>query len=174
MKRMKLVGLFSTVLTLALLATVSWADEPEGEPVLTSPPEDIPGLVLVGVSQQFAPTLNGAFSGAGTLTVNGVAMPVTIISEPLVLADGLDNYGRLVGTKTTLIDFGNGDTLTTVDEVFLTPTEPGWYSVQATMTVTGGTGVFANATGVIDTTGIIQTDGESAQALWLMEGRILS
>jgi len=175
MKPMKLVWLFSTVLTLGLMGAASWADDPDPGDQGGPPPEpDIQGVALAGVINQFAPSLDAAFNGFGPLAINGVSAQCSIISQPLDLSNQTDNFGRLVGKKTTLLDFGNGDTLTTEDAVLLTPTESGWYSAQATMTVTGGTGVFANARGVIDASGLIQTDGSSVQALWLVEGRVLT
>jgi hypothetical protein len=177
MKRVKLVWLFSTVLTLALTAAVSWAEEPDpmdpGE--IGAPVETIePGVGVAGSSEQFANALNGAYSGTAMLTVDGVTIPVSIISQPLDLAELPDNFGAYAGTTTTLLDFGDGNTLTTEDELLLTPTEEGWYSAHSTMTITGGTGLFANARGVIDGYGAIQLDAGIARAMWLLEGRILS
>jgi len=177
MKRVKLGWLFTTVLLLAMPAAMSWADHTEpGDPGEIVAPADLiaEGVGVAGSSEEFANTLDGAFSGMANLTVNGVTLPVQIQSQPLALAELPNNFGELNGIKTTLLDFGDGNTLTTVDEVSLLPTEAGWFSAHATMSITGGTGVFANARGFIDAYGVIQTDGGVAHAVWLLEGRILA
>ena len=169
MKRATWVWLGSTAMALALLATASWADVPErGEPV--DPADQT--ISIAGVSQELSPSLDGARSGAARLTINGESYEVTILSDPLVLADGPDNFGNLVGTMAHFIDFGNGNTVSTVDEMILTPTVPGWFQVAGKMTITGGTGIFSNIRGLIDVEGLIQLDGPGAIALSLMEGTI--
>src|SRR5437764_1054950 len=114
MKKATLVWLGSAVMALALLATASWADEPD--PV--GPPDQ--GLSLVGVSQQFSASLDGARSGAANVTIKAVPYAVAIDSAPLAMDDLTDNYGRLVGTGATVIDFGDGNKLYTMDEVRFT------------------------------------------------------
>jgi hypothetical protein len=177
MKRVKLVWLFSTMLTLTLMAAASWAQEPDPGDEGGSPPPPAPaiqGVGLAGVSQEFASSLDGAFIGTAFIALNGERVPVTITSEPLVLADSLDNFGRLVGTKTTLLDFGDGNTLTTSDVVLLTRTGQGFFSAQETMTILGGTGFFAGASGFLDAYGIFDTNDSMVHAQWLIEGTVLT
>jgi hypothetical protein len=164
MKRMRLVWICSAVLALALTATASWAQAPGDQ--------DIPGVAIAGVSQEFAPVWGGPFSGSGTVAINGISYPIAVTSNALALSDLPDNFGRFVGTTEHVLDFGDGNMLMTTDEVLLTPTQPGWFLVQATMTIAGGRGMFAGAAGQIDVYGQMQSDGTSAATMWLMEGRV--
>jgi hypothetical protein len=167
MKKAALIWLGSAVAAVALLATAGWSDVPEREDPGT-PSEGGPSLAAI--SQQFSPTLGGARSGVANVTINGITYPVTIESQPLELAEGPDNFGRLVGIGGSVIDFGDGNTLITADEVRFTPTQPGWFQIAATMTITGGTGIFAQANGVLDAAGIAHLEGDGVVSEWLIEG----
>jgi hypothetical protein len=170
MNRMTLGWLGGAVLTLGLMAAASWADDPAP----MDPPEpDVPGMAIAGVSQEYAPTLDGAYVGSAVLTVNGVPLPVTIASSPLTLAELPDNFGRIVGTSAHYLDFGGGNTITTEDEVRFSPTQPGWYLVTATWKITQGTGMFANAGGEIGVYGEIHVDEAGVTAMSYLDGRIL-
>jgi hypothetical protein len=172
MKKATLVWLGSTVATLALLATASWADVPErGEPQEPVSPVD-QTISMMGVSNELATSLDGARSGAARFTINGESYEVTIYSQPLELAELPDNFGNWNGTTSHLLDFGNGNTITTVDVVSLSPTIPGWFNVAGTMTIVQGTGIFANIGGVLDFHAVTQLDGDKSITQSMIEGTV--
>ena len=172
MKKATLVWLGSTVATLALLATASWADVPErGEPQEPVSPVDLT-ISMMGVSNELATSLDGARSGAARFTILGQSYDVTIYSQPLDLAELPDNFGNLNGTTSHLLDFGNGNTITTIDVISLAPTIQGWFNAAGTMTIVGGTGIFANIGGVLDMHGVTQSDGASVITLSHIEGTV--
>jgi hypothetical protein len=170
MKRMQPVGLCSAALTLALalMATASWAQEVE--------PADQPdqAIHLIGVSAESSTALDGAFAGFATLSFAGTTFPVNTSSLPLALTAQPDNAGRIVGSSGHLFDFGNGDTLNTIDAVHLFGSGSGFFRVFETMTITGGTGRFQNASGEIEAYGVIQMDGLFVVAQWSLEGDLKS
>jgi len=168
MRRMRLNWICLALLASALMATAGSAQG------LTSGgpgDQDVQGIVISGVSQEFAPVWGGPFTGSGNLTVDGIGYPVAVTSNSLSLAELPDNFGRFMGTTVHVLDFGDGNKIMTSDEVVLTPTQPGWFLVTATMTITGGTGMFSSAIGQIDVYGQMASDGTTATTLWLMEGR---
>jgi hypothetical protein len=167
MKRMKWVWTCSTVLLLALTTTASWAQE--GMP--GELPE--PGIAVVGFSQETAPALDAAYVGTAELNVNGESYQVESSSTPLVLTGQVDFLGRLVATSSHVYRLADGSTLTTVDELRLLPTQPGWFMVRGTMEITGATGIFANGQGTIDVWGQIQIGETEITAISLLDGRIL-
>jgi hypothetical protein len=171
MKRMKLVRLFPVMLTLVVMTSVCWADDPDPDPV---PPSDdsIQGIALSGVSQESAAALDGAYVGSTALTIGGVPGEAVSISDPLALTGAVDNFGCLVGRSAHVFNLGNGNTFTTVDDLRLLPTQPGWFLVYGTMEVTAGTGKFAQVHGKIDVYGEIHVDETSVTAMSLLEGRI--
>lgn len=171
MKKAALVWLGSAVMAVSLLATASWADTPER----IDPPNLNDGYpFVVAISQQFSATLDGARSGYAHVRINGVTYPVAIESQPLQLADLPDEFGRMVGIGVSVLDFGDGNVLTTSDEVYFTPAEePGWFQVAATMTVTGGTGIFAQAGGLLSASGAAHLENDGVVTQWLIEGTIL-
>jgi hypothetical protein len=80
----------------------------------------------------------------------------------------------MVGIGVSVLDFGDGNVLTTSDEVYFTPAEePGWFQVAATMTVTGGTGIFAQAGGLLSASGAAHLENDGVVTQWLIEGTIL-
>jgi hypothetical protein len=166
MKRIKLVWMCSALLTMALVATQIRADDPP--PVF---PEE-QGIVLSGLSQESSTSLQGAYSGTAVLSINGETLEVISSSDPLVLTGLVDYLGQAVATSAHMFNLGNGNTLTTVDEVRLLPTQPGWFVVNGTMQITGGTGIFANADGNIAVYGQIHVDEFSVDAMSLLEGRV--
>ena len=165
MKRTRWMWICSALLASGLMATASWAQVPT-----PGGPED-QGIPISGVSQELAPVWGGPFAGAATLTIDGISYPVAVTSNSLVLADLPDNFGRLVGTTEHVLDFGDGNLIRTSDEVLLTPTQPGWFLVQATMKITSGTGMFSSASGEIAVYGNMAADGSTATSLWLIDGR---
>jgi len=167
MKQLKLVWLYSTVCLLALMATASWAQD---EPPPVEPEE---GLVVIGVSQETASSLEGPYAGSAVLNILGESFDVQSFSDPLVLTGEIDYQGRLVATSAHVFQLADGSTLTTVDELRLLPTQPGWYAVYGKMEITGATGIFANGHGTIDVWGQIQIDDTTVTAMSLLEGRIL-
>jgi hypothetical protein len=164
MKRRGYIGICFALLVSAFLVTTCSAQ---------SPPTDQPitGIAISGVSEEVAPVWGGPFNGTGTLAINGISMPVAVTSNSLLEDMLLDNFGRIQATTEHVLDFGDGNTIRTSDEVFLTPTQPGWFLVQATMKIVSGTGMFATISGEIGVYGSLQSDGVTGTSLWLMDGR---
>jgi hypothetical protein len=170
MKKATLVWLGSTVMALSLLATASWADDPEPEPELPPPADQT--ISLAGVGQVFAPSLDAPRTGSATLTINGVPYAVDISSQPIDLALLPNNFGQFVGTWVTVLDVRGYGSIMTQDIHFSTPTQDGWLNDLFTMNIIGGTGAFANITGMIDGSGVTHVDGDRVESLWLLEGAV--
>jgi len=156
----------ASLLALTLIAVGSRADEPE--PVI---PDD-PGIGVVGVVQASAASWQGPYAGTVGLNLNGESLDATISSELLLLTGLIDNFGRQVVTSSHTFDLGNGHTFSTVDDLFVIPTQPGWYTVVGRMQITSGTGNFTQAWGWLDVFCEIHEDGSSAHASMLLGGRV--
>ena len=88
----------------------------------------------------------------GELRVGQDTYPVTTIVTILALGPGQGH--TLVGQTTHLIDFGGGDTITTMDKGLLVPVNNfGLYQLLIKCDITGGTGKFAGAAGDLTFTG---------------------
>jgi hypothetical protein len=160
---MMLGGLGSVVLTLALMPTMSWADDPD-----PLPPPEAPITVMVADCQESAIALNGVYLGTAFVTLNDVPFAVSSVSKQLALEQR--NDGMVLRTMARVLEFGFLTTLTIVSEEILIPIGDGWYNLSATVRMAGGTGMFEIAHGQATAAGLIHADGPSVQATWNLRG----
>jgi hypothetical protein len=160
---LRLGGLGTTVLALALMTTASWADDPEPEP-----PPEAPITVIVGDCQESATSLDGVYVGTAFVTLNDVPFAVASVSKQLALEQQAD--GTILRTMVRVLEFGFLTTCTIVSEEVLIPTAPGWYSLSGTVKIAGGTGMFEIAHGQAVASGQLRVDELSASATWTLKG----
>jgi len=153
--------LLPTLLTWPLWGTTCWAG-PFPVEVVTN---------IAGVSFASAPSLTAEAQGSARFGIEGTIYEGASRSDPLVPV-GEEGLGDLVKTA-HVFQMGNGDTLNTTDELHLRPTQPGWFVVSGTLTITGGTGIFATATGAMDVMGTIHVTDSGVDTLLLVEGPLI-
>ncbi|MCC6359293.1 MAG: hypothetical protein IT450_11170 [Phycisphaerales bacterium] len=85
------------------------------------------------------------FQGLATFTLDGTDYEVTAHTVLLDMQE-LPNGMIIVQTSHTF-DFGDGDTLVTLDHQLLIPVGPGLYGLRSALRITGGTGMFEGASG---------------------------
>ncbi len=109
----------------------------------------------------------GVFQGTANFGQNQTAMVTTfLLGAPTVTEDG-----TLHATTSHTFDFGNGDSITTLDRAVLSPTDtPGLYNLNTRATITGGTGNYANACSSLSIHGTINLI--SGQVDWRFTGRV--
>lgn len=87
-----------------------------------------------------------AFVGPASFVFNGAATQATA-STVLLQQRDLPN-GMVLAITSHTFDFGNGNTLVTLDHVRLFPTAtPGLYEIDSQLNLVDGTGIFENAAG---------------------------
>lgn len=90
---------------------------------------------------------NYEFQGLATFTLNGTdreATAHTVLLDMLELPNGM----AVIQTSHTF-DFGDGDTFVTLDHQLMIPVGPGIYELRSVLSISGGTGAFQGAKGVL-------------------------
>lgn len=169
MKWTMLFRLFPAVLSLAVMATVTRADDPD--PMVPIVP-DLPGVAIVGQCQESATARNEPLVGSAELNINGESYLASSIGEPLAVAELPGNFGWYGATTAHVFDLGDNNRLMTMDEEFLAPVGPGAFIVTGTMNIVGGTGRYGTARGYLDVYGLVTLDASSVNAMTRVEGRI--
>jgi hypothetical protein len=154
----------SATLTLTLFVTLSWAG-PFPVEVVTN---------IAGVSHETAPSFQGApFTGSARFGVDDMSYEDQASSTPLVLV-GADNEGAWIATSSHVFKLADGLSLHTVDELHLHSTRnPDWFTVSGTLTISGGTGLFATARGAMDVMGTLHITEAGVETLFLLEGPLI-
>lgn len=107
--------------------------------------------------------------GPGDIRVGGESYAVVSTATILGIAPGPGH--TLLGQSSHLIDFGGGNTITTMDEVRLVPIDAvGNHVLLVKAEIVGGTGDFANASGNLTFNGMINL--ALGQASWRVHGQI--
>ncbi|HVE57651.1 MAG TPA: hypothetical protein VNB22_12530 [Pyrinomonadaceae bacterium] len=119
---------------------------------------------------QTAAVAPGVFEGTAAVKINGqtqnAAVTTYLLGAPTTAEDG-----TLKATTSHTFVFADGSSLTTLDRAVLSPTEtPGLYNLNTQATITGGTGIYANACGSLNIHGTINLI--TGQVDWRFTGRI--
>ena len=120
----------------------------------------IPGAVWidfgandVALRSQLARSSKGGFLGMAEVRANGVGRWAQV-TQQLNIPEAPAEDGFLHATGSHVFLFADGSSLTTLDEVLLTPTDTeGVYGLDGALVITGGTGVLASATGSLSLIG---------------------
>ena len=114
-----------------------------------------------------AAVAQGVFQGTANFGQNQTAMVTTfLLGAPTITEDG-----TLHATTSHTFDFGNGNSFTTLDRAVLSPTDtPGVYRLNTRATISGGTGIYANACGSLNIHGTINLF--SGEVDWRFTGRV--
>lgn len=107
--------------------------------------------------------------GTATIRVGTQVFPVGFTATILSLQPGPGQ--TLLGTTSHFVDFDNGNTFTTMDTIFLIPTDTeGNYEFVVKATIIEGTGTFEGATGELTWKGTINL--AIGHAVWRLHGYI--
>lgn len=149
----------ATLLAAALAATLAACGMPPSAP-------DLPSLERAAAASARRPLVGSCELSFSPAPPSQPAPPPGVIRQIDVGTCQLSHLGRTAYAGVLEIDFANGTqrgtrTLTAAngDQLFLTavgtsaPSGPGMRSIAATLTITGGTGRFANARGELHATG---------------------
>lgn len=127
---------------------------------------------ITGKGQTFLQP-DGWFVGKATFLVNGQTVAVT--SRALLVSEDLLDDGKTQAVTLHILDFGNGNTIQTLDQALLTPTEtPRKLRLQSILKVTRGTGIYKNAIGKLGGPGgFLYLNEAPPRAQWETVGTIL-
>ena len=117
-----------------------------------------------------AAVAQGVFQGTAAVDSNGqtqnVSVTTYLLGPPTVIEDG-----TLHATTSHTFGFADGSSFTTLDRAVLSPTDtPGVYRLNTKATISGGTGIYANACGSLNIHGTINLF--SGEVDWRFTGRV--
>jgi len=128
----------------------------------------------VPVEGMFAMNFQGGPSGPGTFdfTVNGIGVLSSVGNSKIQVQKTLDVTGKVpTYSGTFTITALNGDTLTGTYQGVGTPLDSGGFSpFSGVLTVTGGTGRFQGASGVVSFSAL--SNAGTSQAVYSMKGAV--
>ena len=111
----------------------------------------------------------GQFAGVGQQRIGQMDVSHTTLTTLLSLAPGPGN--TLVGQTTHTFDFGSLGSITTMDDLRLTPVNgAGLYQLSTRAVIVSGTGNFAGATGRMSFNGFANL--ATGQVTWMGHGQI--